>query len=121
MTDPFFALLVMHRLGDDYFVAHKSGMIDYLEPAQGTVIASFHVTGAQIADIMAKTASGHKYLPTFAVDILNAQGQLVARATHMLHVRRRTPVAVTLGEPSARSAIVRDERAAADAAIRGRP
>lgn len=97
MTDPIFALLVASRLGPDYFVAHKSGMIDYLAPAFGRVTAQFAVTDAQIAEIMLKTASGQKFLPTFSVDIHNAQGELVARATHMLHVRRRTPVTVAVG------------------------
>lgn len=98
MTDPFFALLAIHRLGPDYFVAHKSGMIDYLAPAKGVVTARFDVTDAQIAEIKLKTTDGTKYLPTFSVDIFDAQGQLVARATHMLHVRRKTPVAVQVNE-----------------------
>jgi acyl-coenzyme A thioesterase PaaI-like protein len=111
MTDPFFAILATNRLGRDYTVAHKSGMIDYLEVARGTVTATLNLTDAQIADVMLKTASGQKYLPTFATDIVDDSGRLVARATHMLHIRRRSAaVEVTVGEQSARSTATHADR-----------
>ena len=43
MTDPFFALLVMHNLGRDYVVWDKASSIDYKLPGRGTVRASFRM------------------------------------------------------------------------------
>ena len=34
MTDPFFALMVMHNLSSDYVVWDKSASIDFLAPAR---------------------------------------------------------------------------------------
>lgn len=111
MTDPFFMILAHYRLGRDFAVNQKGGMIDYIAPARGTVTATLNVTDTQVADIHVKTASGAKYLPTFAADIVDRDGQLVARATHILHIRRKTPpINVTTGEPSARSAATHDPR-----------
>ena len=33
MTDPFWMLLTMHQLGNDYFVWDKAGAIDFVAPA----------------------------------------------------------------------------------------
>ena len=78
MTDPFFALLVMHNLGRDYVVWDKASSIDYKLPGRGTVRASFRITPEQVEDILQATASGQKYEPTFAVDVVNRHGEVVA-------------------------------------------
>ena len=38
MTDPFFAIMLMHNLGGEYLVWDKSGSIEYVAPGRGTVI-----------------------------------------------------------------------------------
>jgi len=78
MTDPFFALLVMHNLGRDYVVWDKASSIDYKLPGRGTVRARFRITTEQVEDILQATADGQKYEPTFAVDVVNRHGEVVA-------------------------------------------
>ena len=58
MTDPFFALLVMHRLGRDYVVWDKASRIDYRLPGRGTVRAIFRITPEQVEEIRRATAGG---------------------------------------------------------------
>ncbi len=89
MTDPFFALLVMHQLGRDYVVWDKSSSIDYKLPGRGTVRASFRVTAAQIEAIRSATAGGGKHEPVFSVDVLNRQGEVVATVDKTIYVRRK--------------------------------
>ena len=92
MTDPFFALLVMHNLGRDYVVWDKASSIDYKLPGRGTVRARFRITTAQVEDILQATAGGQKYEPTFAVDVVNRHGEVVATVEKTIYVRRKPAV-----------------------------
>ena len=89
MTDPFFALLVMHNLGRDYVVWDKASSIDYKLPGRGTVRARFRITAEQVEDIRQATAGGQKYEPTFAVDVVNRHGEVVATVEKTIYVRRK--------------------------------
>jgi len=89
MTDPFFALLVMHNLGRDYVVWDKASSIDYKLPGRGTVRARFRITTEQVEDILQATAGGQKYEPTFAVDVVNRHGEVVATVEKTIYVRRK--------------------------------
>jgi len=89
MTDPFFALLVMHQLGRDYVVWDKASRIDYQLPGRGTVRASFRVTPEQVDAIRHATAGGEKFEPVFSVDVVNRQGEVVATVEKTVYVRRK--------------------------------
>jgi acyl-coenzyme A thioesterase PaaI-like protein len=91
MTDPFYALMLIHILGREYRVTHAAGSISYLTPARGTVQAHFHITDEQIAAIKAATEGGEKHLPKLPADIVDAGGRVVARATHTIYVRKKAP------------------------------
>ena len=92
MTDPFFALLVMHNLGRDYVVWDKASSIDYKLPGRGTVRARFRITTEQVEDILQATAGGQKYEPTFAVDVVNCHGEVVVTVEKTIYVRRKLVV-----------------------------
>ena len=89
MTDPFFALLVMHRLGRGYVVWDKASRIDYKLPGRGTVRAIFRITPEQVEAIRHATAGGDKHEPVFSVDVLNRQGEVVATVDKTIYVRRK--------------------------------
>jgi len=89
MTDPFYMLMLIHVLGPDYFVSHKGGAIEYLIAAKEKVSARFVLDDAAIADIKAHTDGSEKYLPQMAVEVKNEAGEVVARVTHTLYVRRK--------------------------------
>jgi acyl-coenzyme A thioesterase PaaI-like protein len=94
MTDPFFALMVVHNLGRDYLVWDKSGSIDYEAPGRGTVQAHFHLSARRIEEIRAAAAHGEKIFPEFEVNVKDAEGAIVARVRKTLYVRlkaRRRP------------------------------
>ena len=89
MTDPFYMLMLLHLLGKDYTVSHAGARVDFLAPARGTVSAHFTITDVQIGEIHAATAGGGKYLPEYTVDVVAHGGQVVARVTHVIYVRRK--------------------------------
>lgn len=89
MTDPFFALLVMHQLGRGYVVWDKASSIDYKLPGRGTVRARFRVTPEQVEAIRQATAGGDKHEPVFTVDVVNRKGEVVATVEKTVYVRRK--------------------------------
>lgn len=89
MTDPFFALLVMHQLGRGYVVWDKASSIDYKLPGRGTVRARFRVTSEQVEAIRQATAGGDKFEPVFTVDVVNRKGEVVATVEKTVYVRRK--------------------------------
>lgn len=95
MTDPFWMLLVMHCLGRDYFVWDKAGEIEFVKPGRGTVSADFRIDAATLDQLRQATAGGAKHLHWFELDVVDADGEVVARVRKQLYVRLK---------PAARSA-----------------
>jgi len=94
MTDPFFVLMLLHNLGNDYLVWDKAGSIDYVAPGRGTVQAHFHLSERRLQEIRAAAAGGGKVLPEFDVSVKDEAGGLVARVKKTIYVRlkpRRRP------------------------------
>lgn len=87
MVDPFYMLLLMPLLGDDYLVWDKAASIDFIAPGKGPVYADFSIGDELLADIRAHTAAGDKYLPQLHVEVRDGEGTLVARVHKTLYVR----------------------------------
>ncbi|OWY37168.1 tetrameric acyl-CoA thioesterase [Xenophilus sp. AP218F] len=89
MTDPFYMLMLLRQLGRDYYVWDKSGSIDYVKPGRGVVSARFAIDQALVDEVRKATANGDRYLPELSVDVVDQQGELVARVRKTLYVRRK--------------------------------
>lgn len=89
MTDPFYAIMLLHNLPRGYLVWDKAASIDFRVPGRGDVFARFALTDAQIADVIAHTGDGRKYEPTWPVDIVDSDGQVVATVAKTLYIRRK--------------------------------
>jgi acyl-coenzyme A thioesterase PaaI-like protein len=87
MTDPFFALLLMHRLGSEYLVWDQAARIEFVAPGRGTVSARFSLSEERVAEIRAQAAGGAKVLPEFEAEIRDREGTLVASVHKTLYVR----------------------------------
>lgn len=110
MTDPFFMLMMLHNLGPDYVVWDKAGAIEYLRPGRGTVHAHFHLTAADVRRATRETAHGKKHEPVFHVDIVDAQGAVIARVAKTLYIVRKSARAA----PAAARRAARPRAAARD-------
>ena len=91
MTDPFYMLMIMAQLGDQYLVWDKSADIDFIKPGKGKVIADFAINQQLIDDIITHTANGEKYLPQIPVYVKDEQGDIVAKLNRTLYIRRKKP------------------------------
>ena len=89
MTDPFYVLMLVAKLGNDYFVWDKSADIDYIKPGKGIVTAYFNIDQTIMKDIKQQTQFGEKYLPTIAVEIKDQHGNTVANVNRKLYIRRK--------------------------------
>lgn len=98
MADPFWMLMVMRNLGRDYTVWDRAASIDFLKPGKGTVRAEFRLDPARLDDIRAHTPhEGDRYRPDFSVDVTDKAGEIVARITKTLHIRRQADTRAHVG------------------------
>ena len=89
MTDPFHMIMMMQNLGREYVVWDKAGTVRFLKPAKGTVTAKFTLDTADVEKAREATAGGEKYEPKFRVDIVDAEGVVVADVEKTLYIRRK--------------------------------
>ena len=89
MTDPFFMLMIIQNLGNDYVVWDQSANIDFVKPGIGTVTARFLITDDHIKTILKNTEDGQKYLQKFVVQIKDEKDELVALVTKVLYIRKK--------------------------------
>ena len=88
MCDPWFMLIMMRALGPDYIVWDKAASIKFVSPGRGTVNAIFQIPQERVNEIRAAADRGEKIEPTFLVDVLGEQGQVVAHVEKLLYVRK---------------------------------
>ena len=89
MADPWFMILMMHRLGEEYVVWDKAGSVRFLKPARGTVTARFEMPEERVAEARERTADGQKHEPVFKAALVDEQGVTVAEVEKTLHIRRK--------------------------------
>ena len=89
MCDPWFMLIMMRALGSDYIVWDKAASIKFVSPGRGTVNAIFQIPQECVNEIRAAADRGEKIEPTFLVDVLGEQGQVIAHVEKLLYVRKK--------------------------------
>jgi acyl-coenzyme A thioesterase PaaI-like protein len=89
MCDPFYMLILIPALGPEYVVWDKAATIRFLRPGRGTVRARFAITEEQIAEIRRAADEGENVEPSFTVQVVGEDGQVVAEVEKVVYVRRR--------------------------------
>ena len=89
MTDPFWMILLMRRLGGGHRVWDQAAEIRFEKPGRGTVVAEFTLDDAVVESIRAAAAGGDKVLHWFETEVRDAAGDVVARVRKQVYVRRR--------------------------------
>ena len=87
MTDPFYALMLIQRLGERYLVWDQAATIEFVSPGRGRVGAVFSLTEERVEEIRKQASAGQKVLPQFDVEVKDEAGELVARVKKTLYVR----------------------------------
>lgn len=89
MSDPYFMIMLMNRIGPDFVVWDKRTEIEFVSPGRGTLTALFDMPDDRVHEIEMKAADGSKVLEWFALDILNGAGEVVAHVDKQLYIRRK--------------------------------
>ena len=89
MTDPFFALMVLHNLPDDYVVWDKGASIEFIAAGRSRMRATFVLTQDDLDRIVSMTDGGDKHLHLFNVDVVDREGLTVAKVEKLVYVRRK--------------------------------
>jgi len=99
MTDPFYTLMLIQKLGPEYSVWDQRAEITYMKPGRGRVRATMRITEDALAAIRAATEDGAKHLPSFQVEIVDEDGDVVATVDKTLYVRRKASQVSATAEP----------------------
>lgn len=89
MVDPFYMLMLMHNLGDEYIVWDKGAHIQFLKPGRTVLRAEFVIDEQLINDIKFKTSEGQKYVFDLPVEVRDTQNVVIAKVTKTMYVRRK--------------------------------
>ena len=89
MCDPFYVFIIMMNLGTDYIVWDKSASIEFLKPAKGTILGVFEIGIEQLAEIRDEVDQLGKNTYHFEADLLDENGQTVARVSKEVYVRSK--------------------------------
>lgn len=89
MTDPFYMLLYINRLGSDWIVWDYAARIRFVKPGRGTVRAEFRVDEADLEAVREQAAATGKVVLERSVEVLDAEGDVVARIVRELYFRSK--------------------------------
>ncbi len=90
MTDPFYMLILMNKLGKDYLVWDKSASIYFRSPGRGRVSAFFEIDDQKVEEIKKEVENRGKTEPVFKVNVLNDEGKVVAQVEKVLWVAKKS-------------------------------
>lgn len=89
MTDPFYMIMLIERLGPEYIVWDKSASIYFKTPGRGRVTARFEISEADVSQIKSDVDALGKIDRLFAVQVLDDTGTLVAKVDKTLYIKKR--------------------------------
>ena len=92
MTDPFYSIMLLKILGEQYIVWDEAASIIFLRPAREPVEASFILTAEVLDTIRRHTRDGEGYSIELPVVINTLSGNRIASVTRTLYIRRKAAV-----------------------------
>lgn len=91
MVDPFYMMILKHRLGKKYIVWDKAASINFLSPGRTKVIANIHIDEAEINHIRYLASNNAPVLRTYRLDITDETGQRIAEVEKVVYIRLKKP------------------------------
>lgn len=90
-VDPFYMLMLIHRLGPDYVVWDKAASIRFRKPGRSTLSATFRVDEAEVAEIRRLLHEQPKVDRNYLVELRDAEGVIHAEVQKVVHISLRIP------------------------------
>jgi acyl-coenzyme A thioesterase PaaI-like protein len=111
-TDPFFMLMLMRIMGEQYVVWDKGCTIRFKRPATQTLYADFEVSPERLAELRDKLAEGEAEV-TWTVQYKDAEGVVYAEFDKVLYVAEKAFYRAKLARRSARAETTKATRSVA--------
>lgn len=89
MTDPFWMIMLLNRLGPGYAVWDKAAEIEFVAPGRTHVSADFDLDDERVEAIRHAASDGRPVLEWFETRVVDDGGGLVARVRKQVYVRRK--------------------------------
>jgi len=89
MVDPWYMLMLIKNLGDDYIVWDKGATIRFKKPGRDTVWAEFTLTQSIIDEIKEYVEENTKMDYTFKVEIKDKAGVLICEVDKVVYIRKK--------------------------------
>jgi acyl-coenzyme A thioesterase PaaI-like protein len=89
MTDPWYMLMLIKNLGNDYIVWDKAATVNFRKPGRGKVTAEFNLTDEHLAEIKKYLETEKKMDYHFKVEIKDDEGKLIADVDKVVYIRRK--------------------------------
>ena len=89
MTDPFWMIMILRNLGDEYIVWDKAADIEFVKPGRGLVTAEFKLEQSMLDELIEAAAGNEKVLRWFDILVTDSQSDLVAKVRKQVYVRRK--------------------------------
>ncbi|SRR5579885_733476 len=89
MTDPFYMLILLKKLGRDYIVWDKAAYIEFKKPGRGKLTAVFQFAADEIQAIRNQADTNEKFIFDKSVDLIDQDGVVVASVVKTLYVRKK--------------------------------
>jgi hypothetical protein len=94
-VDPFFMIMLIHRLGPGYVVWDKAATVRFRKPGRGTLTARMTLPDGEEAAIRGALAGARSVDRTYRVELVDAAGLVHAEVDKVVHVRLRYNVQPT--------------------------
>ena len=99
LCDPFFMLILMEQLGNEYIIWDKAATIRFKRPGRSAVTARFHIPAQRVEEIRNEISKIGRKDYTFRTQVLGPEGEVIAEVEKLVYVRRKDFVyAVPRGE-----------------------
>lgn len=92
-VDPMYMIMLIRMLGSSYVVWDKAGSIRFIKPGRDTLYATFSLDREELEAIRAAVDEDGRLEREFAIDLVNADGEVHARATKLISIRKKEAVA----------------------------
>ena len=89
MTDPFYMMMLINNLGRDYIIWDKASQIQFIKPGKTRLSAEFRIDEQLLNTVVEMTKNGEKYIFDLPVSVNDTEGQIVAKVTKTLYVKRK--------------------------------
>lgn len=91
MIDPHIMLILMKKLGKEYWVWDSAAEIEFIKATRKKITAQIQVDDTEIERIKALDNTGKKQFPEFHIAIIDSDNSLIARVKKVLYVKKRPP------------------------------